>query len=76
MPERSPDISKAAMSRNERQLRSRLAQLVSAKGFVRATLNHRDITCGKSNCKCATGDKHAYLYIVAGDTGKRRQLLT
>lgn len=63
------------MSSDERKLRSRFAQLISSKGLIRATLNPREITCGKSNCKCARGEKHSYLYLIMSDGGKRRQLL-
>lgn len=75
MPEQTPNIPRANMSSRERELRSRLAQLISARGLIRATLNPRDITCGKSRCKCARGEKHTYLYLVAGEDSKRRQLL-
>ena len=75
MSERTPNISKAKMSSYERELRSRLAQVVSSKGLVRATLNPREITCGKSACKCSRGEKHSYLYLIVSEAGKRRQLL-
>ena len=75
MPEPTSNVSKANMDSRERELRSRLNQLISSKGVVRATLNPRDITCGKSSCKCARGEKHSYLYLIRSDGGKRRQLL-
>jgi hypothetical protein len=71
----TPNISKSKMSVQERELRSRLNQLISSKGLLRGTLNPREITCGKSNCKCARGEKHPYLYLVVSDSGKLRQIL-
>ena len=41
---------------------------------IRATLAVRERTCGKDNCKCATGKKHRSLYIVSRQDGKVRQL--
>jgi hypothetical protein len=68
-------ISKGGMSVRERDVRSRLAQMISSKGLLRGTLNPRGITCGKTGCKCARGDKHMYLYLVVSDGGKLRQIL-
>lgn len=62
------------MSPEERHLRSQLAQMLRSAGVVRATLNWREKTCGKPNCRCARGDKHHHLYLVASENGKTRQL--
>lgn len=69
----SPDIRKSQMSAHERRLRSRLTQLIQGAGLMRGTLSERAVTCGKSNCKCARGQKHSYLYVVASEAGKLRQ---
>jgi hypothetical protein len=69
----SPDIRKSEMSAHERSLRSRLTQLIQGGGLIRGTLSERAVTCGKSNCKCARGEKHSYLYVVASEGGKLRQ---
>lgn len=74
MAERSPDIQKAKMSSRERDLRSRLTQLIQGQGLIRGTLSSRANTCGKSNCKCARGEKHTALYLVVSQDGKQRQL--
>lgn len=58
----------------ERELRSRLAQLAHAKTLVHATVNVREITCGKSNCHCAQGEKHRAVYLVSSIQGKKRQV--
>lgn len=61
------------MSAHERSLRSRLTQLIQGGGIIRGTLSERAVTCGKMNCKCARGEKHCYLYVVASENGKLRQ---
>lgn len=70
---RSPEIPKGSMNSEERRLRSRLTQLIQGSGLIRGTLSERSVTCGKSNCKCARGEKHVYLYVVASEGGKLRQ---
>lgn len=62
------------MSSKERALRSRLAQLAHAAPLIRATLNEREVTCGKKGCRCAQGEKHAALYAVSSREGKTRQV--
>ena len=62
------------MSPGERDQRSRLAQLAHATGLLRGTLAVRERACGKSNCKCAKGEKHVSLYLVASYEGRVRQL--
>ena len=67
-------MSKASMTADERRLRSRLNQLISGAGLIRGTLTSRKITCGKKGCKCAKGEKHEGLYLVASESGRIRQL--
>ncbi len=67
-------ISRASMSPRERDRRSRLAQLAHGAGLLRGTLAVRERACGKSNCKCAKGEKHVSLYLVASYEGHVRQL--
>jgi hypothetical protein len=62
------------MSVAERDSRSRLAQMVSGGGLMRGTLTVREKVCGKPSCKCARGEKHTALYLVASKDGKLRQL--
>lgn len=62
------------MSHVERDIRSRLAQMSSGNAIVRGTLTTREKVCGKPNCKCARGEKHVALYLVASKDGKLRQL--
>lgn len=69
-----PDVPKARMSAREREIRSRLAQLLSREALVRATLSVREKSCGRANCHCARGELHPALYLVASDEGRRHQL--
>lgn len=69
-----PEIPKGKMGIAERDFRSRLAQMVSGNGLMRGTLTVREKVCGKSSCKCARGEKHVALYLIASKDGKLRQL--
>ncbi len=61
---------RAHLSGKERQLRSRLMQLVRSGGLVRGNLVTLRNTCGKPNCKCQTGEKHESLYLAQSRRGK------
>ena len=67
-------IARNQLTPEERELRSRLAQLVTSVGFVRGTLQERQTTCGKPNCRCVRGERHKTLYLVTSVDGKPRQL--
>ena len=69
-----PEISKGSMNSTERDLRSRLTQMVSGNGFMRGTLSVREKVCGKSTCKCAHGERHKALYLMASKNGGQQQL--
>lgn len=74
MRQQGSEILKSKITAAERELRSRLAQLISSGAMIRATLTVRERVCGKASCKCATGEKHASLYLVSRQDGKLRQL--
>ena len=67
-------LARAALSAAERDLRSRIAQLVSGRWFLRGTLSERSGKCGKPACHCVTGELHHSLYLVQSQAGKPRQL--
>jgi hypothetical protein len=67
-------LSRSSQSAGERARRSRLAQLVSSRRFLRGTLAPRLRRCGKPNCHCAQGEPHLSLYLVQSRGGKPRQL--
>ena len=58
----------------ERSRRSRLAQLIHQRRFLRGTLSVRSRRCGKPNCRCTRGEPHVSLYLVQSHGGKPRQL--
>jgi hypothetical protein len=67
-------IPRGAMSQQERQWRSKLAQICSGHGLIRGSLVDRERLCGKPNCKCTRGHKHRSLYLVLVKAGKTHQL--
>lgn len=66
--------SRAKMTAQERQFRSRLAQCVHEQGLIRGSLLIRKRVCGKPRCKCAQGQLHESLYLVISHQGRTRQL--
>jgi hypothetical protein len=71
----NPDLlPPSALSSTERHARSRLAQLVHDRCWLRGCLAPRRRTCGKANCRCARGQWHVSLYLVQSRQGKLRQL--
>lgn len=62
------------MSPREREIRSRINQLIAKAAVTRGSLSVREKVCGKPNCRCARGDKHLAFYLVASEDGKPRQL--
>jgi len=67
-------MHRAKMSVQERKLRSHLAQLVSRRTLIHATLSVRHVTCGKKGCRCTQGERHRAVYLVSSVKGKRRQV--
>lgn len=65
---------RARLSAEERELRSRLAQLITTFGFVRGNLSPREKSCGRANCRCARGERHRAVYLVASDDARLKQL--
>lgn len=69
-----PPLSRSSFPAGERSRRSRLAQIVSGRRFLRGTLALRQHRCGKPNCHCARGELHLSLYLVQSRNGKPRQV--
>lgn len=74
LQEMSDVFARAALSSAERDFRSRIAQLVSSRWFLRGTLSQRSSKCGKPTCHCAKGELHHSLYLVQSHGGKPRQI--
>lgn len=67
-------LVRSSLPAEERELRSRLAQLVTSYGFVRGALSVREKVCGRPNCRCARGEKHVGVYLTARESGRFEQL--
>lgn len=67
-------MHRSQLSAAERSFRSRIAQLAHDHWFLRGTLSLRTRACGKLNCRCARGERHASLYLVQSHSGKMRQI--
>ena len=61
-------------TREEKELRSKLTQLLHSKALLRGTLLVRSQTCGKETCRCTRGERHVCEVLVAKEGGKLQQL--
>jgi hypothetical protein len=67
-------LHRAKLSPQERNFRSRMAQLAGGQWLLRGSLSERSGKCGKPNCRCARGELHHSLYLVQSHAGKVRQI--
>ncbi|MEA2631750.1 MAG: hypothetical protein QOE66_1969 [Chloroflexota bacterium] len=58
----------------ERQARSRAVQLLADKPLLRGSLVLQYRSCGKSYCRCQTGQKHPALYLHTRSGDQRVRL--
>jgi hypothetical protein len=58
-------------SGQERQARSRAAQLLANEPLLRGSLVLRLHSCGKSYCRCQRGQKHPALYLYTRSGGRQ-----
>lgn len=65
---------RTALPENERRARSRATQLIHDKPLIVGGLVEMVRTCGKSNCKCATGEKHKSWCVSLRHKGKRKMI--
>ena len=63
--------SRTQRSGQERQARSRAAQLLANEPLLRGTLVLRLRSCGKSYCRCQRGQKHPALYLYTRSGGRQ-----
>ena len=61
-------------SAEERQIRSKLTQIVSQKGIIRAGIVKMTRRCGKLNCWCAKGKGHVSYYLSMREASKRKMV--
>jgi Family of unknown function (DUF6788) len=55
----------------ERQARSRAAQILANEPLLRGSLVLRYRSCGKPYCRCQRGQKHPALYLYTRSEGKQ-----
>jgi hypothetical protein len=58
----------------ERHARSRLAQLITERPFLRGSLVERARSCGKPTCRCQRGHLHRSLYLAVRHHDQRALL--
>ncbi len=69
-----PEIPRAAMSPEERELRSRASQILAGAGLIHGYLSTRFQVCGGKNCRCTRGEKHETFVLVLRRQGKTIQI--
>lgn len=74
MTERGGFVSHSKMTSRERELRSRLKQIIRSQAIIRGTLLYRERSCGRANCRCAQGRRHPALYLVVSEKARQRQI--
>lgn len=62
---------RSARSFPERDARSRLAQLITQKPFLRGSLVEQNRSCGKPTCRCQRGQLHRSLYLAVRHNDRR-----
>ena len=65
---------RSAWPEEERQARSRLAQLAHRAGLLRGSLQLMRRVCGRPGCRCATGARHASWYLAFSEAGKKQMV--
>ncbi len=58
----------------ERQIRSKLARIVSQRGIIRAGIVKMTRRCGKASCWCAQDKGHVSYYLSMRE-GKKRKMI-
>lgn len=69
-----PEISRSAMSVQERRLRAHINQITAGAGILHGSLVVRMRVCGKPNCHCAQGEGHRALVLTVRREGKTEQI--
>ena len=63
---------RSQFSRRQRDLQSRVVSLLHEGPLMKAATYILRNTCGKPNCRCATGKKHETPYVARTREGKRQ----
>lgn len=62
------------ISVKERKIWSQIRKWIRTGGVIHGGLVDMARECGKSNCRCSGGEKHASLYLALSYKGKKRML--
>jgi hypothetical protein len=65
---------RTALPEKERRARSKATQLIHGKPLIVGGMVEMVRTCGKPNCKCATGEKHKSWCVSLRHKGKRKMI--
>lgn len=68
------EISRNAMSREERKVRSKVAKFLHGAGILHGSLVEREQLCGKPNCRCTRGERHRALVLTVRFEGQSEQV--
>lgn len=62
------------LSKKEREIVSRINQMINKPGLLRANLVEMKRKCGNKNCRCTKGKLHKSWYLYQSKEGKSRML--
>ncbi len=69
-----PEISRASMSNEERDIRSRMNSAIAGSGLIHGHLSRRFQLCGSESCRCTRGERHETFVLVVRSDGRRVQV--
>ena len=69
-----PEISRASMSNEERDIRSRMNSAIAGNGLIHGHLSRRFQLCGSESCRCTWGERHETFVLVVRSEGRRVQV--
>ena len=67
-------MGRTGKSWRERAWRSRARELLREDGIMRGNISMRLRVCGKSNCRCAQGQRHEAMVVVYRRANRTTQL--
>jgi hypothetical protein len=69
-------MKKAAQSRSEKDLLSKITKMINYSEYIHANLVDVKRTCGNKNCRCNTkGQKHLSLYLTTVKKDGKRKMI-
>jgi len=69
-------MKRAGRTRREKDLLSKLSNMINYSEYIHANLVDVARTCGNKNCKCITkGEKHVSLYLTTTRKDGKRKMI-